>query len=229
VGGFYSLAAANTATIQAALRQLVYAPARNRVPVGSNEVTTFTVIISDGSSFNTNRSFMVTSVSVNDPPVANNDSGTTFSTTKLAAFTTGNVLANDTDPDPSDTLSVTGLVPGNLLGTVTNLGNGTFRYDPNAKFNSLPVGQTANDSFTYTIQDAHGATAFGLVTIAITGVNQPPVASNVALTLAENSGATVIGRGGSLCARTGAGKLRGTCRSGFGSCGSVNCGSPSRA
>jgi len=192
VGGFYSLAAANTATIQAALRQLVYAPARNRVPVGSNEVTTFTVIISDGSSFNTNRSFMVTSVSVNDPPVANNDSGTTFSTTKLAAFTTGNVLANDTDPDPSDTLSVTGLVPGNLLGTVTNLGNGTFRYDPNAKFNSLPVGQTANDSFTYTIQDAHGATAFGLVTIAITGVNQPPVASNVALTLAENSGATVI-------------------------------------
>src|SRR5258708_10936810 len=92
VGGFYSLAAANTATIQAALRQLVYAPARNRGPVGSNEGTTFTVIISDGSSFNTNRSFMVTSVSVNDPPVANNDSGTTFSTTKLAAFTTGNVL-----------------------------------------------------------------------------------------------------------------------------------------
>ena len=64
--------------------------------------------------------------------------------------------------------------------------------DPGDKFNSLPAGQSATDTFAYIVQDANGGTASGLVTITITGVNQPPVASDVVLTLNENSGANVV-------------------------------------
>ena len=38
-------------------------------------------------------------------------------------------------------------------GTVTDLGNGVFSYDPNGAFASLKAGATATDTFTYTVTD----------------------------------------------------------------------------
>ncbi|HSU52468.1 MAG TPA: Ig-like domain-containing protein [Candidatus Dormibacteraeota bacterium] len=192
LSGAYSHASTSTASAQAALRQLIFAPTPNRVPVGSSELTTFTLIVSDGATSRTNSATTVTSVSVNDAPIASDDGGAGFTTTEIAAFTTASVLTNDFDADPGDVLSVVTVLPINTIGTVTNLGNGTFRYDPHGRFSALASGQTATDSFAYVVSDSHGATATARVTITITGVNQPPVAANVALSIKENSGAQVI-------------------------------------
>jgi len=58
------------------------------------------------------------------------------------------------------------LATGALL--VVNV-DGRFVYDPNGKFENLDVGQTASDSFTYTIIDDQGLTSTATVSITITG------------------------------------------------------------
>ncbi|MGB2984286.1 MAG: Ig-like domain-containing protein, partial [Phycisphaerae bacterium] len=79
----------------------------------------------------------------NNAPDAVDDA---VSTTEDTAVTTGNVLANDTDPE-GDTLSVTGFTQG-ANGTVVDNGDGTFTYTPNADF-------SGTDSFTYTVDDGN--------------------------------------------------------------------------
>jgi len=70
-GGVYTLTAADAAAAQAALRGLVYAPAANRVPVGANEVTAFTVSVSDGvAAAVVDTTTSVVATSVNDAPTA---------------------------------------------------------------------------------------------------------------------------------------------------------------
>ena len=47
-------------------------------------------------------------------------------------------------------------------GSVSINANGTVHYDPNGQFQSLTAGQTATDTFTYTVSDGyHTATGDG--------------------------------------------------------------------
>src|SRR5262249_56353039 len=48
--------------------------------------------------------------------------------------------------------------------------------DRNVQCEQPRVGQTATDSFSYTVVDSQGATSSTTVTITITGVNDAPVA-----------------------------------------------------
>jgi VCBS repeat-containing protein len=105
----------------------------------------------------------------NNPPLAVDDSGIGFSTDEDSSFTTANVLLNDTDTE--DTFSVTGFNTSGMLGLVTYNGDGTFNYNPNGKFESLNAGDSATDSFTYTITDSQGNTDTATVTITINGVD----------------------------------------------------------
>ena len=59
-------------------------------------------------------------------------------------------------------------------------------------FADLGAGQTAIDSFTYTITDVHGLSSTATATVTITGVaaNSAPVAVNDIVTIAENALAT---------------------------------------
>ena len=115
---------------------------------------------------------------VNNPPTANNDTATIGEDTSV----TGNVLTNDTDPDAGDILTVAAvngvaadvgnqitLASGALL---TLNANGTYSYNPNAQFESLAAGQTASDSFTYTVSDGQGGTSDATVTITINGADE---------------------------------------------------------
>ena len=118
------------------------------------------------------------STPVNNPPTANNDTATIGEDTSA----TGNVLTNDTDPDAGDILTVAAvngvaadvgnqitLASGALLTLNTD---GTYSYNPNAQFESLAAGQTASDSFTYTVSDGQGGTSDATVTITINGADE---------------------------------------------------------
>ena len=107
----------------------------------------------------------------NDSPVANPDSGNGFTTAKNTPFTTANVLTNDEDID-GDPLTVMSFNTAGTLGIVTNNGDGTFNYDPNGQFDTLPVGSTGMDTFSYTVSDGQGGTDTTTVTIDIVGSPQ---------------------------------------------------------
>jgi VCBS repeat-containing protein len=82
------------------------------------------------------------------------------------------LLLNDFDPDVYDLLLVTAVDTSGTAGTVTRWGpRGAFTYDPNGQFNYLQPGESANDSFTYTVSDACGDNAAATVTITIFGVD----------------------------------------------------------
>jgi VCBS repeat-containing protein len=90
-----------------------------------------------------------------------------------------NVLSGDRDPDTGDVLSVVGVQAKSALGaTLTIASDGTVTYDPRsvAALRALARGETATDTFTYTIADEHGATATAKVTVTVVGQNDPPVA-----------------------------------------------------
>jgi len=111
----------------------------------------------------------------NQAPVANNDN---FSTGEATALN-GNVVANDSDPNGT-ALTVTAVngVAANvgsafLLASGARLtvnASGAFTYDPNGAFNALNTGQTATDSFTYTVSDG-ALTSSATSTITINGVS----------------------------------------------------------
>jgi hypothetical protein len=52
----------------------------------------------------------------------------------------------------------------------------------------LAVGETATDSFTYTVEDSGDATATGTVNVTITGVNDDPVARDDSFVLDQENG-----------------------------------------
>lgn len=118
--------------------------------------------------------FQISVVTSNRPPVANADTATVG---EDAGATTINVLANDTDPD-GNALRVTAVSTTGVLGTVTIAANGQgVIYTPAASFQSLAAGQTATETFTYTVSDQNGDTATATTTVTITGANDAPVVS----------------------------------------------------
>lgn len=121
----------------------------------------------------------------NVAPTAVNDSGVSFTTDENTVFITGNVLTNDTDPGP-ESLTVSNLDTTGTIGLVTSRGDGTFDYDPNGQFESLAVGQSANDTFTHTVSDGT-VTDVATVTIVISGTNDAPVVSDQAVNIGENA------------------------------------------
>ncbi|MEQ8752588.1 MAG: Ig-like domain-containing protein, partial [Coleofasciculus sp. G1-WW12-02] len=141
----------------------------------------------DGNGGTDIQSLTITVNDINESPTANNDN---FSTDEATAFTTANVLDNDNDPDSSDTINVSNLDTTTTLGLVINNGDGTFHYDPNGQFESLAVGETAIDNFSYTIDDGNGNTDTATVNITINGVNDSPIANDDNFTINEDSAFT---------------------------------------
>ena len=113
-----------------------------------------------GTAQGTDRSF--TTLNGNNPPVAQAD---TLHPPAGSSFPI-DVLANDSDTDDGDSISVTATTDG-ATGTVMIAPDGlsvTYTTGP---------GYSGNDSFTYTISDSFGATATATVTLT----NLNPVTS----------------------------------------------------
>ncbi|MFT5526231.1 MAG: VCBS repeat-containing protein, partial [Pirellulaceae bacterium] len=90
-----------------------------------------------------------------------------------------NLVNNDTDAD-GDTITVSASDATSVAGAnVVVNANGTFTYDATSVpgFQLLAVGQTAADSFTYTISDGKGNTDIATVAVTVVGKNDAPVAN----------------------------------------------------
>ncbi|MEQ9543688.1 MAG: FG-GAP-like repeat-containing protein, partial [Deltaproteobacteria bacterium] len=123
----------------------------------------------------------------NFPPVANND---TFTTTEDTAISL-NLLANDSDLDTSDTLSITAVDTTNTQGTVQINSDGTVTYTPATAFQSLGVGESITDQFTYTLDDGNNHTATAIVSVTVNGINDNPIANNDTATTDEDTATTI--------------------------------------
>ena len=149
--------------------------------VGSD---TFTYTANDATADSNTATVTVTVTAVNDPPVASDDVVVTLEDTAVIV----DVVANDTDPDANlDPVSVNTTCvgcAGPVDGGLTNNGDGTFVYTPNPDFNG-------SDGFVYEVCDTLGLCDTATVTVTVTAVNDPPVASDdVAVTL-EDTAVTV--------------------------------------
>ena len=171
--------AASPAAYQSALRDVTYFNS-SEAPSTLTRTATFTVTDSTALPGSDTRAIAVTPA--NDPPTAVDDVGTADEDTTLNVAAPG-VLANDTDVDPGDTKTVVAL---NGTGTLTQAlpsgasvtinANGSYSYNPLSAFQGLSTGQSASDSFTYTMRDAANAQDTATVTLTINGISDAPTA-----------------------------------------------------
>lgn len=86
------------------------------------------------------------------------------------------LLANDIDAD-GDGLIIQSINGSGSNGTVS-LVDGDVRYTAGAAYQYLQAGETANDSFSYTVSDGKGGTSTANVTVTVLGANDGPTASD---------------------------------------------------
>ncbi len=119
------------------------------------------------------------SITVNAPPVANNDSVVAIKNTPLAI----NVLGNDSDPDGTLNLATVTIVGAAAHGTTSvNTTTGAITYTPAANYKGP-------DSFTYKVKDNLGLIS-NVATVSIT-VNTPPTAVNDTVSTNKNTAVVI--------------------------------------
>jgi VCBS repeat-containing protein len=148
----------------AATGDFTYTPTANYCGTDS-----FTYEVSDGQLTSNTATVTFNVACVNDPPVADDSSQTTGEDTPF----TGNVTSSDIDGGPPTYVVTSG--PTN--GSVVMAPNGSYTYTPSANY-------FGPDSFTFTVSDGNGGTDTGTVSITVTPVNDPPVCTAAAPTVA---------------------------------------------
>jgi len=145
-------------------------PGRDRHPspdANFHGTATFDYTISDGNGGTDTATVTVNVGSVNDGPVANDDSTSTDEDTAIILGVADIVTPNDTDLD-GDTLVISAVSnPSN--GSVVLNPDGTVTFTPDANFNGTAT-------FDYTISDGNGGTDTATVTVNVGSVNDAPVA-----------------------------------------------------
>jgi VCBS repeat-containing protein len=127
-----------------------------------NGPDSFTYTVSDGFLSDT-ATVWVTVESVNDPPVAVDDSATTAEDTAVT------ITVLDDDSDPDDTLLTVSGVSDPPNGTAVVNPDNTITYTPDLNFSGA-------DTFTYTVSDGQLADT-GQVAVTVHAVNDAPVAA----------------------------------------------------
>ncbi|MBI1195771.1 MAG: tandem-95 repeat protein [Gammaproteobacteria bacterium] len=146
----------------------------------------FSYTVSDGVGGTV---YVIQTVTVNGLPVIGADPA--LSVANGGTITTGNVLANDADPEgnPLTIISFSATTPNG--GTVVYNNNGTFTYTALAGFHGV-------DTFTYTVSDGAGGTVVVTqsVTVANMCISSPvsvPTGASVGVALSANIGVQYSG------------------------------------
>ncbi|MPY23698.1 Ig-like domain-containing protein [Shewanella sp. YLB-07] len=167
-----------------ALNMTLTTPSHGQLSLVNNIVTytpnaqfygtdSFSYTISDGIGGSDTANVTVTVVSVNDLPVASNDSAELDEDQSISI----SVLTNDSDPE-NDPLSVT--THQSLHGTTSVNSNQSLTYAPALNY----FGQ---DQITYSISDGNGGESTATVAITVRPVNDAPTANDDSAALAEDT------------------------------------------
>ena len=159
-----------------------------------NGAAVFNYTVSDGALSSNVATVTINVAAVNDAPVDYNESVITPEDTPIS----GNLLTNASDVD-GDTLTVsTFTLAGNNttynagqtatlegVGTLLIGSNGSYTFTPAANYNgAVPVA-------SYTVSDGKGGSDTSTLAIAITPVNDAPVAVNDTLSGTQNTSLTI--------------------------------------
>ncbi|WP_243058370.1 Ig-like domain-containing protein [Nocardioides sp. SR21] len=139
----------------------------------------FTYSIHDGNSATATSTVNVTVTAANDAPVAHDDSFTTDEDTPIV-IAAADVLTNDSDPD-GDTFAIDALTA--RTNGIAFYNGSTITFTPASDY-SGPA------SFSYRINDGHGATAIATVHITVTPVDDATITIADIVTGAEDTPAT---------------------------------------
>lgn len=144
---------------------LSYSPAS-----GFSGTESFGYTISDGSGGSDSATVTVTvGAAPNRPPVANNDSASVAFESSNNAI---NVLANDSDADSGQTLSVSAVGTPNQGGTVQITGGGSaVSYSPASGF-------SGTENFSYTVSDGNGGSDSASVSVTVAAAPTPPATAS---------------------------------------------------
>lgn len=156
---------------------LIYSPAVGFI---GTETFSYTIKDTEDATDQATVTITVSQVVVNHPPVANDDA---FTVNENSQNNSLNVLANDTDQDAGDTLTITAVTTPNHGGSVSiNPAKDRVIYTPAAGFDGT-------ETFSYTIQDPDAAsdTATVVMTVTALPVNNPPNAVNDSYTVNKGS------------------------------------------
>ncbi|MBI5279529.1 MAG: cadherin domain-containing protein [Burkholderiales bacterium] len=166
----------------------------------------FTIVLSTGETFqssgnhffgvSSNRPFDWMIISCSNGNMTLDNFSYLANPLSIPALSAGNVLANDTDIDVGDTLTVQGVAAGTVTGPLagpstvgagasingtygmlTLRANGDYGYtldNADPKTQALSQGEPATDVFTYTMRDSAGVTSTATLTILIAGTNDAP-------------------------------------------------------
>jgi VCBS repeat-containing protein len=179
--------------------------------LGAGETLTviYDVTVSDGLTTSTQQ-VTVTATGALDPltvnPVVTEISDTAAADAGSVVWT-GNVIADvsDSGGDASVALHVTD-VNGNPTattiagahGTLFVDSNGTYTYTANTAFDQMQVGDTATETYNFTVADSLGRSQATTLTLNFTGAADAPVitAADTSGTMTEDLGPTLVVNGG---------------------------------
>lgn len=142
--------------------------------LGESTTLSFQFTASDGQGTDSTATETITINGLNDNLVAVLDSNGVAKGNGISVSAAHGVLANDSDPDMHDHLTI-----GSVNGSTANVGqsvqgafgaltlnaNGSYSYAETAK--ALPSQTFAQDTFTYTAIDGHGGSSTSTLTFAV--------------------------------------------------------------
>jgi len=166
---------------------------------GDTLTDTFSYTVRDAAGATSSTTLTVTIHGANDAPVAMADTGAIGEGATLNVSAAGGVLSNDTDVDAGDTKTVsavsfgaTTVTVGSVLtgtyGTLTLNADGSYSYQATQPAaTALAQGQTATESFSYTMVDVAGTASTSTLSFTVTGANNAPTAAADINTVAEDT------------------------------------------
>ncbi len=176
VGGQVTLASGATVGL-AASGNLWWSPAGrfDGLAAGETSADTFRYRIADGHGGFVEADVMVRIEGRNDAPSAAPDLALAG---EDGPAVTIDVLSNDDDDDSDDDRSTLRVIAAQAAsGAAVSVGaDGRLHYSAAGHWDQVPLGETAIDTISYTVEDRHGARSAGTVMVTVTGVNDSPTA-----------------------------------------------------
>jgi VCBS repeat-containing protein len=142
---------------------------------GQSVTDRFVYTVRDAAGLTSRAVITVVVSGVNDAPTPMPDTAATDEDT-VAIIP---VVANDTDPDRGDRVTVDGVATTSALGArlrFTSRGEVIYDPRPSVALQALNEGETITDTFVYSVRDRHGGIATQTVEVVVTGRNDAPVA-----------------------------------------------------